>query len=159
MRLASTNKAFRWLMAASVSMWMAGAGCLFACSNGEVISSTQTSAATAQSEVVVAGGSCASMRSHDCCATRKTEAQKTRSESALPSLASLPRGMMEDCPFTAHTTAEVSKAGSDMSDVGLVRETCTSQVLTSKSLTNSEIVSLVPSNRGPTYLRCCVFLI
>ena len=46
-----------------------------------------------------------------------------------------------------------------MSDVGLVRETCTSQVLTSKSLTNSEIVSLVPSNRGPTYLRCCVFLI
>jgi hypothetical protein len=71
----------------------------------------------------------------------------------------LPRGMMEDCPLAVNATAVVSKAGSDMSHVGLARTTWSSQVISSNTTPHSEFVSSIPSNRGPTYLRCCVFLI
>jgi len=155
MRWLVAGKTFRWLMAACVSLWMGGAGCLFACSNG----SHETTNSTTSSEVVVAGNSCATSPSHDCCAKRKTEAPATKSQTPLPSLASLPRGMMEDCPLAVNATAVVTKAGSDMSDVGQARATWSSQVVTTTNTPNSDFVSLVTANRGSTYLRCCVFLI
>lgn len=158
MRWLFTMKSFRWLMAVSVSMWMVGAGCLLGCSYGASAAHTSEQV-TSSSDVVVAADSCASMRSHDCCAKRKAKAPATRSEIAIPSLASMPRGMMEDCPLAVNATAVVSKAGSDMSDVGLARETWSLPVVSSNSTSHSPFVLLNPSNRGPTYLRCCVFLI
>ncbi len=158
MRWLFTRKSFRWLMAVSVSLWMAGAGCLFGCSNGAT-ASAKTDTRQASSETVVAGGSCASMKSHDCCAKKNGAAPSPRSETSLPSLASLPQGMMEDCPLAVTATAVVSKAGTDKSNVALTRTAWSSQVITSNTSSPTEVVSSIPPNRGPTYLRCCVFLI
>ena len=155
MRWFVAGKTFRWLMAASVSLWMGGAGCLFACSSGF----HEAEKSTSSSEVVVTGNSCATSASHDCCAKQQTEALAKKSQTVLPSLATLPRGMMEDCPLAVNATAVVSKAGSDLSDVGQARATWSSQVVTSTNIPKSDFVSLLPANRGPTYLRCCVFLI
>ncbi len=158
MRWLFTRKSFRWLMAVSVSIWMAGAGCLFGCSNG-ASALHKTEEPQTSSETVVAAHSCASMRSHDCCAKRNAAAPAPRSKTALPSLASLPRSMMEDCPLAVSATAVVSKVRSDISNVVLTRTTWSAQVKSSNPTSNSEFISSIPSNRGPTYLRCCVFLI
>ena len=155
-----SNKAVRLLLAVSVSIWMAG-GCLFGCASGaagaEVAQSTEN--------VSEAGDSCHAKRSHDCCAASKVKPkQKVTSElkqdlAGLPSFIPGPRGMMNECPLVVNSTAATAKSSAHVPDParGQVAALPSFEKQTERT-ENSLVVHFLP-NRGPTHLRCCVFLI
>ena len=157
MNLFFSNKLVRLVLAISVSIWMAG-GCLFGCSNsampaGEVEDSVPP---------IEAGDSCHAAQSHHCCTAKKTKEQvvrKLRQPAGLPSFAPGPRDMMKDCPLAVNATAATSKSSTHAPDPGrtpaAVLPSFEKQNIRAD---NNSVVSFLP-NRGPTHLRCCVFLI
>lgn len=162
MRFLVSLKVVRLLLAFSVSVWLAG-GCLFGCSNAAMASPSLIDEATA-----VEGESCHSEQAHDCCAKKKplkrstvplfkTEALLNQTE-ALASLASLPRGSMNECPLVINSTAVTSKSNSNSPAPAFASKA----VLLPENdgeIPQKHVVAPLLSNRGPTYLRCCVFLI
>jgi hypothetical protein len=111
-------------------------------------------------QVVVAGDSCASAHSHDCCAkqrARKTTAKRSSKPEVL--LAAVPSTMgMEGCPLAVNATAAISKPSAQASpDTTLVHSLPRIQSAGRRS--NIRSISPIVSNDSPTYLRCCVFLI
>jgi len=157
MRVFFANKVVRLVLAINVSIWMAG-GCLFGCSNsvmaaGVVDDSTPT---------IEAGESCHAVQSHHCCPATKAKKQVTRSVRqpvGLPSFVPGPNDLMKDCPLAVNATAATSKSSTHVPDPGHV----SAAVLPSlnQQTTNAKNVSVVSflADRGPTHLRCCVFLI
>ena len=185
MYLALVNKATRLLLAVSVSVWMAG-GCLFGCSNGEVMAAEVSPEGT-ESSAAVSGESCDRTRQHDCCTrpnvqkpkakkqvTRQTRATQaigpaTRTTTGLatnrsalttsPSaLTGLPHGM-KDCPLMTNATAVTAKSNGSLPDPGLSSIAVLSVVKNTSEQTEFTPVRSYLPNRGPTHLRCCVFLI
>lgn len=184
MYLALVNKAARLLLAVSVSVWMAG-GCLFGCSNGEVMAA-EISPEGNEASAAVSGESCDRTRQHDCCTrpnaqkpkARKQVARQTRATATRPTtrtntgvatspsaltpspsaLTGLPHGM-KDCPLMTNGTAITAKSNGNLPDPG------PSSIAVLPAVKNtSEQVEFTPArsylpNRGPTHLRCCVFLI
>ena len=157
MSLFFSNRVVRLLLAISVSFWMAG-GCLFGCSN-----SVMAAEAVEDSiPTVEAGESCHSAQAHHCCATKnpkKHVAHNLRQPVGLPIFAPGPHDMMKDCPLAVNATAATSKSRAHASDP----ERTPVAVLPSfekqtARADNDSVVSFLP-NRGPTHLRCCVFLI
>ena len=122
-----------------VSIWMAG-GCVFTCSGGAMAASLEHKASDS-SHVVMAGHSCHAMSSR-------------RGSSFAP----LPRGT-EDCPLAVNAVAATAKNSNHLPDSG--RGPVSALSLIENRIEQSNIsytISHVP-NRGPTHLRCCVFLI
>jgi hypothetical protein len=151
-----STKAVRLFLAASVSIWMAG-GCLFGCSNGAMAHELEEPA-----QGVVAGESCHTSHSHDCCATKKTKKQivrRSQQPAAGSSLAQLPHGMMKDCPLVVNATAAISKSSSHLPDPARGPVAVSPLIVTASEQSEAFLVVPVLPNRGPTYLRCCVFLI
>jgi hypothetical protein len=149
---------FRVTLAISVSLWMAGAGCLLGCSN-----SVHASPKNSKSDVntVVADESCAAKHSHDCCAKNKQNKQtaaSVESQLLVPEIKAGP-GSMKDCPLAVNASAVVSKAKSDGSDESPARQVTFILPQQSNSFSGSRSSDSLLLNRGPTYLRCCVFLI
>ena len=177
MYFALVNKAARLLLAVSVSVWMAG-GCLFGCSNGEVMAA-EVSPEVNESSAAVSGESCDRTRQHDCCTrpnvqkprAKKQAARQTRTTqttgratassvlATVPSaLTALPHGM-KDCPLMTNATAVTAKSNSDLPEPGPSSIAVLPAVKnTSEQIEFTPVRSYVP-NRGPTHLRCCVFLI
>lgn len=164
MRSLLLMKVVRLLLAISVSIWMAG-GCLFGCSNSAMGAESEDGNAI---ETVVADESChtAQASSHHCCA-HQTAAQKPKQKTAanssqpkwLISFTPAPSGMMKDCPLFVNSTAATSKNSSHLPHPG--RVPVSSLLLVENTIERSNtslIVSYLP-NRGPTHIRCCVFLI
>lgn len=157
MSLLFSNSAVRLLLALSVSIWMAG-GCLLGCSN----SVTASEAVDDSAVTVEAGESCHAVRSHDCCAISKPKQQKVRSAkqpTELPSFAPVPRGMMKDCPLVVNATAATSKNSTYVADQGRAPIAALPSLEKQTQLVNNALVVSFLPNRGPTHLRCCVFLI
>jgi hypothetical protein len=154
MSLFFSNKAVRLLLSISVSIWMAG-GCLFGCSN-------TTMAAENSANTIEAGESCHAARSHDCCAPQKPEKQTAttvKQPEGVTSFAPAPRGMMKDCPLVVNATAATSKNSTHVPDPGRVSLAVLPRFeKQTEPADNTLVVSFLP-NRGPTHLRCCVFLI
>lgn len=151
-----STRAMRLFLAVSVSIWMAG-GCLFGCSSNVMAHESEDSAQT-----IVAGDSCHSARSHDCCATQKPKKQIARDsqrQTAGPSFVPTPRGMMKDCPLVVNATAATSKSSSNLPDPARGPVAVLPFVETAFEQSDTFLVVPVLPNRGPTYLRCCVFLI
>ena len=149
-----STKAVRLFLAVSVSIWMAG-GCLFGCSNTAMAHELDDSA-----QAVVAGESCHVSRSHDCCATQKPKKQVVRSsQQPGPSFAQLPRGMVKDCPLVVNATAAISKNSSHLPDPARGPVAVLPLIATVSEQSDTFLAVPVLPNRGPTYLRCCVFLI
>jgi hypothetical protein len=153
-------KTMRLLLSLSVSIWMAG-GCLFGCSGTAVAADLEADS----SQTVVAGESChaSAPSSHDCCDARKPAKKKivsnTKQPQGLPALLPTPRGMMKNCPLVVNATAATSKNSGHVPD--LRREPVAVLPLLemkTEQLNISLVKSFLP-NRGPTHLRCCVFLI
>lgn len=113
-------------------------------------------------EVVVAGESCHAAESHDCCAAPKTEkkvASNPQQPEGVLSFAQAPRGMMKDCPLVVNATAATSKNSGDLPAPGRCPVSVLPLIENHNEHSNASlIVSFLP-NRGPTHLRCCVFLI
>ena len=159
MRLFS-NKMLQLLLAVSVSIWMAG-GCLFGCAN------TAMGAEVSQSSenVVDAGNSCHAKRSHDCCTAAKSKKPKQRVASNLkqqlarvPFFVPSPRGMSE-CPLMVNSTAATANNSTHVPDPGRVPVAALPSFEKQIEHTNNTLVASFLPNRGPTHVRCCVFLI
>ena len=155
-----STKAMRLLLSVSVSIWMAG-GCLFGCSGTVVAADLGVEDST---QTIVAGESChAAPPKHDCCAatkpTKKKIVSNTKQPQGLPALMPTPRGMMKDCPLVVNGTAATSKNSGHVPDPG--REPVVALQLIQANIEQPKftlVKSFLP-NRGPTHLRCCVFLI
>ncbi len=139
---------------------MAG-GCLFGCSGNAMAQEPEDSAQT-----VVADESCHAVRAHDCCATKKPKKQIARGSqqskavaSFVPAFAPTPRGMMKDCPLVVNATAATSKNSGHMPDPARGPVAVLPFVETTSEQVGTFLVVPFLPNRGPTYLRCCVFLI
>ena len=154
-------KILRLSLAISVSLWMAGAGCLLGCSNETHAAS---SASVESVDTVVATDSCASAHSHDCCAKKKAHhttaaGNDSKSDPTEPLLEAHQSQMIESCPMAVNASAIVSKSRAKISKASVaktIEAPLPSMVVTTAS--RSVDRPSVP-NRGPTYLRCCVFLI
>jgi len=158
MKSCLSMKVSRVFLAVSVSLWMAGAGCMWGCSNNAMASNIDENGAT-NSQPSVATHSCHS-RTHDCCAKKSHGAAMQRAEASKDSISSaLPQATMSECPLAVNANAEISKTGSDTPDpanpsiAGLPKLTRIAPLVFHHS-TPIEFL-----NRGPTHLLCCVFLI
>jgi hypothetical protein len=153
----------RLFLAVSVSLWMAGAGCMFGCSNmTSAVAAIHRAVDQQDSRTVIVGESCHSVRSHDCCAKRQLHAKSARQpdQSRLAfALAAETRGMMKDCPLVLNATAVTSKTNGDLPNPDEALSYSLAHVEANNTQSYSRVTSPFIQNRGPTYLRCCVFLI
>jgi hypothetical protein len=154
-----SQKALRLLLAISVSVWLAG-GCLFGCGATAMAADVSSEA----EQAAVEGESCHAPGSHDCCAKPKPAKQtkvKVKVDlnlnEKLAGVSSLPR-RMGDCPLMIGATAVVSKSSVSPELIAATTEPLPLAVIDDK-LTQRHVVDPFLPNRGPTYLRCCVFLI
>lgn len=149
----------RLLLVITVSLWMAGAGCLLGCRNEAKASSSNLQSST---ETVVVEESCAAP-SHDCCArnkaTQTTSSRHVDSQSHEQLLA-LPSPMLGNCPMAVNASAVFVKVGGQVSKAPLARAV-EPPVAETTSVRRTYFGFDQPHllNRGPTHLRCCVFLI
>lgn len=161
MRFLPIRNIVRLVLAATVSVWMAGAGCLLGCTK-----EAQASSLTAGSlgETVVTEASCGSAGSHDCCAKKAhKQVQPPNTSSKAPTdklpLGPVPTLISESCPMALSAAAIVSKVRSDTSHPVLARPVRAPFVHNATEPVDVAFNQPNLFNRGPTYLRCCVFLI
>ena len=152
-------RTLRTSLSLCVALWMAGAGCLWGCSNTAYAASSSHPSHEEETQTVEAGSSCHKPK-HDCCAKEsETSASQSVKSSVDLNFAALPSGMMKDCPLAVSATAVTSKNSNDVQSV----ERVSTKVLGAYTVESRRVSpNLVPQhflNRGPTYLRCCVFLI
>jgi hypothetical protein len=155
MRLFYSNKVLRLFLSAVVSIWMAG-GCLFGCSSAMAAVTEGVTAAVQNAE------SCHAKRSHDCCSTAKPKKQVASNLKLLEGVASFipaPLGMMRDCPLVIGSTAATSKNSTHVPDPGRASVAALPSFEKQTELTDNTVVRPFLPDRGPTHLRCCVFLI
>lgn len=160
MNLLPLRKILRFALAVSVSLWMAGAGCLLGCSN-ETHASPATSVESA--DTVVAESSCESSSSHDCCAKKKAHHQSTARNIPPTDLGASQvrptQSMMESCPMAISASAIVSKSRAETSKASIAKTVEAPLPSTTLALNWRSVDRLSLYNRGPTYLRCCSLLI
>ena len=162
MKSLTPTKIARVLLAISVSLWLAGAGCLWGCSNMSV-QAAGVPAHEHEASTVVAESSChAKAKSHDCCAKKSAQKNSVASQqpSSLPLLNAVPEGMMKDCPLAVSANALASKtAAADASspEATPVADPPNVEINSQRVVASTSPIQYL--NRGPTYLRCCVFLI
>ncbi len=161
MRALVSIKIVRLLLTVSVSLWMAGGGCLLGC--GNYVSAAEASPTASHSaQTVVAGESCHSVRSHDCCAKQAAQNQtatKSNKPEMFLALAAIPRGMMKDCPLVVNATVTTSKNSGNFRDPEYARVASLPQIETRSEQSHARLIAPLLPNRGPTYLLGCVFLI
>jgi hypothetical protein len=154
-------KVVRFLLALSVSVWLAG-GCMFGCGNTAMASPAAVNQATA-----VEGASCHTEKAHDCCAKPKAQKRSPVPETrarlnltqGLTSLASAPRGSMGECPLVINATAVTSKSNSNSPAPAYASNAALPVAEKVGEIPQKHVIAPLLPNRGPTYLRCCVFLI
>jgi hypothetical protein len=140
-----SSKAVRLLLSVGVSIWIAG-GCLFGCTG-------TVAGAEHEPQTVVEGHSCHAAQQ------KNIAAHAQQQPKGVPSFAPAPRGIPKDCPLAVSSTAATSKNSGHVPDPG--RAPVFALPLIEKTfvpLKTSVAVGFLP-NRGPTHLRCCVFLI
>ena len=157
MSLFFSNKLVRLLLSISVSIWMAG-GCLFGCSNTAMASGVARDSV----QTIETGDSCHAVQTHDCCAAKKPKKQivrKTKQPEGVTSFMPTPRGAMNDCPLVVNATAVTSKSSSHVPAPGRAPVPVLPRIEEQTQLADNTLVVPFLPDRGPTYLRCCVFLI
>lgn len=171
-------KSLRFCLVSILSLWIAGAGCMFGCQDMMAAASIGTDASAvgpgeASLATVVSGDACASSSSHDCCAKKnayaqsKTQNANTRvslklatqllqSESLKPS----PSSGGRECPLALSRAVAIAKATDSKQSVDSVATAPSAPVVADSPAQHIALSPLARlPNRGHTYLRCCVFLI
>jgi hypothetical protein len=138
-----STKILRLLLTISVSVWLAG-GCLFGCAN-------TVSAADITS---VQGEGCHAHLKH-----AKQPKVSIKFNETFAGLSSRPREGVTECPLMIGATAAVSKSSSNSPELAGATAAALSPTVTDDKSTPRSVVAPFLPNRGPTYLRCCVFLI
>ena len=165
MNVALFIKLTRLLLAVSVSVWMAG-GCLFGCGNMNAMAAE----ATPSSASVAGDENCHAAQAHSCCTRPGAQKQKAKAKTSLR-LTKVPRAIlpggtltapphgMADCPLLANNTAATSKSSGSQPDPGRTPVAVLPSIESLNEQPRVTIASSYVPNRGPTHLRCCVFLI
>lgn len=154
-------------VAATLVLWVAGAGCLLGCEGMMTAAASEGSArmqhTNSDLNLVVSGEACASAKSHDCCAKRnrraQPKAQVLEKETATLLGADPSSSGMTACPLAMSRTVVAAKKNSD--------ETYSATTVPSANLPTQNaieqpepvVTQLRLPNRGHTYLRVCSFLI
>jgi hypothetical protein len=175
----------RIVLAVTVALWMAGAGCMLGCENNVAAAAASSETQQFTSSTIVASGDACAAHSRDCCARHRSANESThgskhgvepatnpalksgksaakpadRSASALASSLETTPSNMDSCPLAVNATAALSKVGREHSN------SVYAVTPVNASLSNSTFPTIALSpplrlpNRGHTYLHCCVFLI
>jgi len=157
-------------LALSLVLWVAVAGCLFGCPQ-MMAAPMSESIGTARTATVVSGESCGKTPNHDCCAkhgpsarpqqappTRFAPGPKTISAEAATALLPTFDGTTKMCPLALNATALATNARPVESPALLLSPVSPEHGAAGLTLAYSPFPAHF-SNRGHTYLRCCVFLI
>jgi hypothetical protein len=157
MRTFALMRTIRLLLATSVSVWMAGGGCMLGCSTSAqamVRNSEVPQHSTSHSSV---GKSCHGSKN------KKPTAQHLRPgsysfQTSVFLTAQTPQTSTE-CPLGVDSTAAGAKSSGSLAerDLTIVEIPARTEIRSAAILLRSSHLHL--PNRGPTYLRCCVFLI
>jgi hypothetical protein len=138
-------KVVRLLLAISVSVWLAG-GCLFGCGN-----------------MAMAADRASEPNQYESCHAKPKQAKQRKANSnlneKLAGISSFPRGRVTECPLMIGATAVVSKSSSNSPDLAGAKTAALPLAVNGSELPLRHIGDPFLPNRGPTYLRCCVFLI
>ena len=175
--LISSLRMPRLLLSLSLVLWVGGAGCLIGCDSSAMAAMDEgAGVALHDNATVVASESCAKAVNHSCCAkhrgssrhqqpagqaSRTTDLKASKLTTKPTSAFLLPTSerTMQTCPLAMNAGALVTKARSDESST----MTALSPVALPLIDTGRTVAHSLPptwfSNRGHTYLRCCVFLI
>lgn len=145
-----------------LALWIAGTGCLLGCESRAQAATARQSSTNEDSDVVVADA-CASSKSHGCCQKQgraEPGQQGEGSASPLARLIDLPdqSGATLGCPFATSRVALFTKVRDNASPHALNQRPLPLLPLSVAELSPLSD-SLLPRDRGHTYLRCCVFLI
>jgi hypothetical protein len=165
----SSIRIVRIALALTVALWMAGAGCLLGCENMVSAAGSNNGAAAPSSLTIVAAGDvCSSAHAKDCCAKHGSKvgarpaAKSTTSALAgalLPEVGAVPSSIMDNCPLAVNASAALSKAKQDQPSSVLTASPAGAFLSNTPDQTIAFSTRPQLANRGPTYLRCCVFLI
>lgn len=171
MRKFSPVRIVRLLLATTLSLWVAGAGCILGC-EGMIASAANSGGleSTHHSDkdqtVVAAGHACSSgeaNKSHDCCkkspdSVKPAKPTKNRDASLLE-LSGSSSGAMNGCPLAVSRASIVAKTReSDLNSSPALAQSILPELKSAERTAPLSSPLRLP-NRGHTYLRCCVFLI
>lgn len=164
-------KIFRVSLVSILSLWIAGAGCMFGCQN---MMAAQADHAASEQDLatIVSGDACASSGSHDCCAKKKAEARATQNAnnrvslklatqlSQAESLNPRPSSEVRECPLALSRSVTTTKATDSKQFTDSIATALNTPVTSDSPEQHTALSPLARlPNRGHTYLRCCVFLI
>lgn len=160
-----SSRIIRLILAPLLVFWIAGMPCLFGCGMIVQAGASDASPASSTPGVMVANESCASSKSHDCCAKQNGSGGTTSANQTANSFERIlngpqdgPAGSVGECPLAVNVTAAISKVGSDQNaPVSLIADPLPPLRVVDQPIPLFEALRL--PNRGHTYLRCCVFLI
>jgi hypothetical protein len=154
-------------LAATLVLWVAGAGCLLGCEGMMTAAASENSAVAPHAKgdlnLVVSGEACASAKSHDCCAKQshrtQPKAQGLEKQTATLVETDPSSSGMAACPLAMSRTVVVAKKSTDDT-----RSTSTVANANISTQNHNEqphpvVTQLRLPNRGHTYLRVCSFLI
>lgn len=154
-------------LAATLALWVAGAGCLLGCEGMMTASASEVSGrahpVNGNLNLVVSGDACASAKSHDCCAKRKHAAQPRapRSERQTATLVETDPSSsgMTACPLAMNRTVVAAKKVGDETSSATTVANANALILDAIEQPHPVVSQLRLPNRGHTYLRVCSFLI
>ena len=149
-------KVVRLRLTVSVSVWLAG-GCLLGCGN-----MAMAAAEISREQAEVEAPSCHSAQEHHCCSKPQPSKQSTidpKLTESLLALTTVPRSSMTDCPLAMSATAITAKVNSNSPESDQTAKTDLLLTVSNRELRQPHFAVLPVPNRGPTYLRHCVFLI
>ncbi len=173
MKLFSPTRLVRKLAVITLSLWLAGAGCLLGCEGVATAAASDhhelSSNSSQTSTVVVEGDECASTEGHSCC---KKKARSPKKQTAAPASEAHARSLpgspgrklnesttsgMKACPFAISRALSVAKLRDGQLSATIPFAYVLPAAVREQKLALSPLSPL--PNRGHTYLHCCSFLI
>ena len=154
-------------LAATLVLWVAGAGCLLGCEGMMTAAASENSAVVPHAKgdlnLVVSGEACASAKSHDCCAKQNHRTQP-KTESLEKQTATLVEtnpssSGMAACPLAMSRTVVAAKKSTDDTRSTATVANANLPIQNPVAQPHPVVTQLRLPNRGHTYLRVCSFLI
>jgi hypothetical protein len=154
-------------LAATLVLWVAGAGCLLGCEGMMTAAASEGSSrahhVNADLSLVVSGEACASAKSHDCCAKRnhraQPETQRLEKQSATLVETDPSSSGMTACPLAMSRTVVAAKKSTDEARSATTVANANLPIRNLVEQPHPVVTQLRLPNRGHTYLRVCSFLI
>ena len=146
------------MLAVSVSFWITGAACLWGCNNNALAAAERQQH---QIQGTVTGRSCHSSQSttHHCCSRKSANLASDSQPAQLGAAQLSTEALMTECPLSVIATAVVFEAKThsvDATQASVLELPGADKDVHTGSFHFAPIQAFT---RGPTYLRCCVFLI